>query len=192
MLQVEAKRALSREEQQNSSRTGNPNPGRNGGGGGNIKTKKIFVGGLPPTLTEEGFREYFENNGHVTDLVVMYDQSTGRHRGFGLISFDIEDAVDRVFHKTFHDLHGKQVEVKRALPKDVNLGGGSRVMGGGAASAGYLGYVVSRNSVWYGAIGGCPRSGELQGSGGGYMGSSYSEANGNEGYGNAPWTSNPS
>lgn len=151
---VEAKRALSREEQQTSSRPGNPNSSRtfggsgSGNGGGNIRTKKIFVGGLPPNLTEEGFRQYFETYGHVTDVVVMYDQNTQRPRGFGFISFDTEDAVDRVLHKTFHDLNGKQVEVKRALPKDANPGGGTRAMGGGAASlggggGGYQGYNAS-------------------------------------------------
>ncbi|KAL1059676.1 hypothetical protein V6Z11_1Z017100 [Gossypium hirsutum] len=120
---VEAKRALSREEQQTSARSGNFNQGRNSGGGGNIRTKKIFVGGLPPTLTEDGFRQYFEAYGHVTDVVIMYDQNTQRPRGFGFISFDSEEAVDRVLHKSFHDLNGKQVEVKPALPKDANPGG---------------------------------------------------------------------
>lgn len=132
---VEAKRALSREEQ-HTSRPGNSNTGRSSGMGGNFKTKKIFVGGLPSTLTEEGFRQYFETYGHVTDVVVMYDQNTQRPRGFGFISFDTEDAVDRVLHKTFHELNGKLVEVKRALPKDANPGGGGR-------SGGYQGYGAS-------------------------------------------------
>ncbi|CAN1131517.1 Heterogeneous nuclear ribonucleoprotein 1 [Linum perenne] len=132
---VEAKRALSREEQQTSSRTGNSNPGRGSGGdgGGGFKTKKIFVGGLPPTLTEDGFRGYFETYGPVADVVVMYDQHTQRPRGFGFVTFDNEDAVDRVLHKTFHELNGKSVEVKRALPKDSNPGGNGR-------SGGYQGY----------------------------------------------------
>ncbi|KAF2285535.1 hypothetical protein GH714_005361 [Hevea brasiliensis] len=120
ILSVEAKKALSREEQQTSVRAGNLNPARNTGNSGNIRTKKIFVGGLPPTLTDDGFRQYFEAYGHVTDVVL---------------------------HKTFHDLNGKQVEVKRALPKDANPGGGSRSMGGGAsgggAGGGYQGYGAS-------------------------------------------------
>ncbi|KAK6254704.1 hypothetical protein SCA6_016009 [Theobroma cacao] len=141
---VEAKRALSREEQQTSARSGNLNQGRNSGSGGNIRTKKIFVGGLPPTLTEDGFRQYFEAYGHVIDVVIMYDQNTQRPRGFGFISFDAEDAVDRVLHKSFHDLNGKQVEVKRALPKDANPGGLSRTMSGGAGGGGgYQGYGAS-------------------------------------------------
>ncbi|KAL2530841.1 RNA-binding (RRM/RBD/RNP motif) family protein [Forsythia ovata] len=139
---VEAKRALSREEQQ-VSKGGNSNTSRNFGGVGNTRTKKIFVGGLPPTLSEEGFRHYFEAYGTVTDVVIMYDQQTNRPRGFGFISFDSEDAVDRVLHKTFHDLNGKQVEVKRALPKDANPGGSGRSMGGGTGGGsvgGYQGY----------------------------------------------------
>lgn len=134
---VEAKRALSREEQQTSSRTGSFNPGRTSGGGGNFKTKKIFVGGLPSSLTEDGFRQYFESYGQVTDVVIMYDQNTQRPRGFGFITFDTEDAVDRVLHKTFHDLNGKSVEVKRALPKDANPSGGGRgnYQGYGASGA---------------------------------------------------------
>ncbi|KAG6515980.1 heterogeneous nuclear ribonucleoprotein 1-like [Zingiber officinale] len=134
---VEAKRALSREEQQTSQRSGNPNSGNSNAGrsagagfGANIRTKKIFVGGLPPTLTEDGFRQYFEAYGMVTDAVVMYDQNTHRPRGFGFISFESEDTVDKVLQKTYHDLNGKAVEVKRALPKDANLNSGSsRPMG---------------------------------------------------------------
>lgn len=135
---VEAKRALSREEQQ-TSRTGSFSAGRTSGGGGNFKTKKIFVGGLPSNLTEEGFRQYFESYGQVTDVVIMYDQNTQRPRGFGFITFDTEDAVDRVLHKTFHDLNGKSVEVKKALPKDANPSSGGR--GGG-----YQGYGANTNT----------------------------------------------
>ncbi|KAL6968155.1 hypothetical protein U1Q18_033957 [Sarracenia purpurea var. burkii] len=124
---VEAKRALSREEQRTSSTPGNPNTGsRSFGGAVNYKTKKIFVGGLPSTLTEEEFRQYFENYGNVTDVVIMYDQNTKRPRGFGFITFDAEDAVDRVLHKNFHELSNKLVEVKPALPKEANPGGGGR------------------------------------------------------------------
>lgn len=135
---VEAKRALSREEQ-NSFRQDQSNAGNGSGGAGNFRTKKIFVGGLPPTVTEEGFRQYFENYGHVVDAVIMYDQTTQRPRGFGFITFDSEDAVDRVLHKTFHDLNGKDVEVKRALPKEANPGTSNR--GGG-----YQNYGSSRSN----------------------------------------------
>ncbi|XP_012828555.1 PREDICTED: heterogeneous nuclear ribonucleoprotein 1-like [Erythranthe guttata] len=99
------------------------------------------IDGRTVTLSEDGFRQYFESYGTVTDVVIMYDQQTNRPRGFGFISVDSEEAVDMVLHKTFHELSGKQVEVKRALPKDSNTGGGSgRSMGGGGSSGGYQGY----------------------------------------------------
>ncbi|KAK6161232.1 hypothetical protein DH2020_004613 [Rehmannia glutinosa] len=187
---VEAKRALSREEQQ-VSKVGNTGGTRNFGGGGGTRTKKIFVGGLPPTLSEDGFRQYFEAYGMVTDVVIMYDQQTNRPRGFGFISFDSEDAVDRVLHKTFHDLNGKQVEVKRALPKDANSGGGGRSMGGGAGggSGGYQGYGSSiGNSSSYDGRMESNRYTQSQSAGGGYP--SYGSAGYNvPGYGYGP-TSN--
>nr|KYP60776.1 RNA-binding protein Musashi isogeny 2 [Cajanus cajan] len=200
---VDAKKAFSREDQQISvtSRTGNPNSGMNSGSGGNVRTKKIFVGGLPPTLTEEKFRQYFESYGHVTDVVVMYDQNTGRPRGFGFISFDTEEAVDRVLHKSFHDLNGKQVEVKRALPKDANPGASGRMMGGGGGGGGgiggYQGYGASggnqnaydsrMDSSRYmqpqSAAGGFPPYGSSAYSAPGY---GYGPANNGIGYGQSP------
>ncbi|TYH25791.1 hypothetical protein ES288_A03G197800v1, partial [Gossypium darwinii] len=39
--------------------------GKNSGGGGNIRTEKIFVKGLPPTLTEYGRRDAREFKGGV-------------------------------------------------------------------------------------------------------------------------------
>lgn len=172
---MEAKRALSREEQHTTSRSGgNSNAGRSFAGAGNLKTKKIFVGGLPPTLTEEGFCQYFENYGHVTDVVIMYDQNTQRPRGFGFISFESEDSVDEVLQKNFHELNGKMVEVKRALPKDANPGNVSRSTSG----AGYQGYGSSgMNANAYDGGMDANRYVAPQGAGGGFS------AYGSSGYG---------
>ncbi|XP_050218518.1 heterogeneous nuclear ribonucleoprotein 1-like [Mercurialis annua] len=115
---VEAKKAVPRDDQHilnrnTSSIHGSPGPGR---------TKKIFVGGLASTVTDNDFKMYFEHFGNITDVVVMYDHNTQRPRGFGFITYDSEDAVDRVLHKTFHELNGKMVEVKKAVPKELSPG----------------------------------------------------------------------
>ncbi|KAF8392116.1 hypothetical protein HHK36_022458 [Tetracentron sinense] len=130
---VVVQRALLSEEQLNSFRYGNLNVGRSFEAGGNIKTNKIFVGWLPHTLTEEEeFGQYFQTYGCVTDVVIMRDWITQIPHGFRFIFFHSEDAVDRVLLKSFHELDGKFVEVKRALPKD---GHGGNYEGYGASSA---------------------------------------------------------
>lgn len=117
------KRAVPRSEQQNEQqlqRTLSRNSSRtnNGRGYDQHRTKKIFVGGLSANLTEEEFRSYFEKFGTITDVVVMHDNITQRPRGFGFITFDSENSVEEVVQKNFHELTGKLVEVKRAVPKD--------------------------------------------------------------------------
>ncbi|XP_052208320.1 heterogeneous nuclear ribonucleoprotein 1 [Diospyros lotus] len=115
---VEAKKAVPRDDQHILNRNSNSIQGYPGPG----RTKKIFVGGLPSTVTESDFKKYFDQFGTITDVVVMYDHNTQRPRGFGFITYDSEEAVDRVLHKTFHELNGKMVEVKRAVPKELSPG----------------------------------------------------------------------
>jgi hypothetical protein len=50
----------------------------------------------------------------------MYDHEKARPRGFGFITFTEEEAVDRVFAAgPVYIMHQKQVEVKRAVPKEA-------------------------------------------------------------------------
>lgn len=131
---VEAKKAVPRDDQQALSKSG----GSAHGSPGPSRTKKIFVGGLASTVTEADFRTYFESFGTITDVVVMYDHNTQRPRGFGFITYDSEDAVDKALFKTFHELNGKMVEVKRAVPKELSPGPSMRSPAGG------INYVMNR------------------------------------------------
>ncbi|XP_010544014.1 PREDICTED: RNA-binding protein 1 [Tarenaya hassleriana] len=90
------------------------------------RTKKVFVGGLSSSITEEEFRNYFERFGRITDVVVMHDSITNRPRGFGFVTYESEDSVENVMQNNFHELSNKRVEVKRAIPKEgiqTNNGG---------------------------------------------------------------------
>ncbi|KAK6919242.1 RNA recognition motif domain [Dillenia turbinata] len=123
---VEAKKAVPRDDQNVMSRSsgsihGSPGPGR---------TRKIFVGGLASTVTESDFKRYFDQFGTIMDVVVMYDHNTQRPRGFGFITYDSEEAVEKVLYKTFHELNGKMVEVKRAVPKELSPGPSRTPLGG--------------------------------------------------------------
>jgi len=88
------------------------------------RTKKIFVGGLLPETTEAELKEYFGVFGHITEALIMMDHHTNRSRGFGFVSFESEDSVEKVCAVTLHELGGKTVECKKAVPKQKLAGFG--------------------------------------------------------------------
>ncbi|KAI4457706.1 heterogeneous nuclear ribonucleoprotein 87f-related [Holotrichia oblita] len=87
---------------------------------------KVFLGGLPSNVTETDLRTYFTRFGKVMEVVIMYDQEKKKSRGFGFLSFEDEDSVDRCVAEHFINLNGKQVEIKKAEPRD---GSGGAKMG---------------------------------------------------------------
>ncbi|KAK1267925.1 Heterogeneous nuclear ribonucleoprotein 1 [Acorus gramineus] len=86
-----------------------------------FKTKKIFVGGIPPTTTDDEFKDHFSTYGKVVDHQIIRDHSTSQSRGFGFIVFDSEQVVDDLLaNGNMIDFAGSQVEVKKAEPKKTS------------------------------------------------------------------------
>ena len=74
-----------------------------------FKTKKIFVGGIPSSVTEEEFRNFFSKYGEVVEHQIIRDHETNRSRGFGFIIFDSEEVVDEMLSKgNMIDMSGTQ------------------------------------------------------------------------------------
>ncbi|OAY86116.1 Heterogeneous nuclear ribonucleoprotein 1 [Ananas comosus] len=116
---VDVKRAIPKEHLHGeSSRSNSCSRGQNS------KGKKIFVGGLPKRITDGEFREYFEKFGVVTDSIVMHkhdhDHAERTPRGFGFVTFASEESAREALKDQFRDLHGKKIEIKRAVPKIVD------------------------------------------------------------------------
>ena len=96
-----------------------------------VPTKKIFVGGLASTCTDADLISHFGEYGKIEDAVVMFDGASRRSRGFGFVTFSSESAVDRVLAKgSRQELHKKQVEIKKAIPKETIGGGATRTPSG--------------------------------------------------------------
>ncbi|XP_073291723.1 uncharacterized protein [Primulina huaijiensis] len=83
-----------------------------------FKTKKIFVGGIPTTVTEEELKSFFSKYGEVVEHEIIRDHMSKKSRGFGFVVFDNEQVVDSLLaNGNMIDMSGTQVEVKKAEPK---------------------------------------------------------------------------
>ncbi|CAH9145606.1 unnamed protein product [Cuscuta epithymum] len=135
---------------------------------GGSKTKKIFIGGIPLSLNEDGLKEYFSSYGNIIECQIMVDHNTGRPRGFGFITFDNEGAVEKALSDGhMHEISGKQVEIKRAEPKGAggNHPSESRTRRGGNSSKSYGNFnnVAEEYGIGYGG-----KMGNAYGGYGGY------------------------
>jgi len=79
-------------------------------------SRKLFVGGIPISLSQPDFRKYFEQFGGILDAQVMTERDSGRSRGFGFVTFTEDETVEKVLEMQ-HNIQGKPVEIKRAEPK---------------------------------------------------------------------------
>ncbi|XP_027773351.1 RNA-binding protein Musashi homolog 2-like [Solanum pennellii] len=99
--------------------------------------QRIHVGDLPLSLTEVSgeLKEYFSSYGNVVGNQIILDKTTGRSRGFAFVSFDKEEAVEKVLsHGDRHELCGKQVKTTRVFP--VRAGDRDRSCGCNRENAG--------------------------------------------------------
>lgn len=113
------------------------------------KATRIFVAKIPPTITEDSFRRYFEAYGEITDLYMPKNQVTQGHRGIGFITFESAESVDNIMAET-HELDGSTVVVDRATPKDEEPKFQSRAPQSGGYGA-YNSYIST--ATRYGALG---------------------------------------
>ena len=100
---IEIKRALPKVNR------GNAGTSRSGG-----LFRKVFVGGLPSSITEDDLRKYFETYGRVNEIELLRDRETSRLRGFAFVTFEDEDSADKCIQRRSHEICKKVCEVKRA------------------------------------------------------------------------------
>jgi len=80
--------------------------------------RKLFIGGLDYRTTEESLKAHFAKWGDIVDVVVMKDPKTRRSRGFGFITYSRAFMVDDAQNARPHKVDGREVEPKRAVPRE--------------------------------------------------------------------------
>mmetsp|Transcript_28332 Transcript_28332/g.34631 ORF Transcript_28332/g.34631 Transcript_28332/m.34631 type:complete len:428 (+) Transcript_28332:105-1388(+) len=76
--------------------------------------RKIFIGGLAHKTTTQHLRDYFVKYGGIVDAVVLR-WPDGRSRGFGYVTFSEAQGAQGALNDS-HQIGGRQVDVKRAVP----------------------------------------------------------------------------
>ena len=84
--------------------------------------KKIYVGNLPWSTTEDELREFFAQFGEVHSASIIMDRDTGRSRGFGFVEMEEADADRAISDGDGQDLSGRRLRVNEA--QDRRAGGG--------------------------------------------------------------------
>ena len=91
--------------------------------------KKLYVGGLPYSVTDEQLTELFESHGTVESAKVITDRYTDRSRGFGFVEMSTQaEAEQAIAALNGTELEGRSLTVNVSKPREdrSRSGGGSR------------------------------------------------------------------
>jgi hypothetical protein len=148
------------------------------GAGMEERVKKIWIGkpegpvkmvgpGLNEDTTDAALEAYFGQFGKVTHIHQFVWNDTGKKRGYGYISFEDEDVVDKIVLLGIHKVAGVSLYAKKALSKEQlpvkmdntgrsmgGMGGGMSGMGGGMGGMGGMGGGMGGMGGGMGGMGG--------------------------------------
>ena len=97
---------------------------------------KLYVGGLPYSITEGRLQEIFQAHGTVESARVISDKFTGQSRGFGFVEMSSGGEAQKAIEAlNGTQLDGRTLVVNEAKPMERRDGGG----GGGGGGRGNRG-----------------------------------------------------
>ena len=105
--------------------------------------KRIFVGNLPFSATDQVLSDTFAQYGAVESAKVIVDRATGRSKGFGFVEMATdEEAATAIEKLNGAEYEGRTITVNEARemqPREGGGGGYGRRPGGGGGRGGYGG-----------------------------------------------------
>jgi hypothetical protein len=107
--------------------------------------KKLYVGNLPYSATDQILVDTFSQVGTVASAKIIMDRDTGRSKGFGFVEMATdEEAATAIEQFNGADFDGRRMTVSEARPmaprEGGGGGGGGRGFGGGGGGGGRGGF----------------------------------------------------
>jgi RNA recognition motif-containing protein len=100
--------------------------------------KKLYVGNLSFSVTNDGLAQLFAAHGKVESAEVIIDRMTGRAKGFGFVEMgNDQEAQAAIAALNGQEVEGRALVVNEARPKEPRVGGGG--FGGGGDRGGFGG-----------------------------------------------------
>ena len=94
-----------------------------------MNSNKLYVGGLPYSVSDGQLSELFSPHGTVESANVITDRNTGRSKGFGFVEMSAQSEAEAAIEAlNGTDLEGRSLTVNEAKPREDR--GGSRGGGG--------------------------------------------------------------
>jgi len=81
--------------------------------------KKLYVGSLSYSTTDDSLRSAFSQAGSVQSANVILDKMTGRSRGFGFVEMSTDEEADKAVEMlNGKELDGRKITVNEARPME--------------------------------------------------------------------------
>lgn len=99
--------------------------------------KKLYVGNLPFSASEQTLTDTFSQFGTVDSVKIITDRDTGRSKGFGFVEMSSDSEAQAAISKLNDtEFEGRRMTVNEARPQEARPnggrgGGGGRGFGGG-------------------------------------------------------------
>ena len=87
--------------------------------------RKLYVGNLPYSASEQSVRDAFSKCGTVSSVSIISDRDTGQSKGFGFVEMSSDaEAQAAIQQLNGTSLDGRQIKVNEAKPRENRSGGG--------------------------------------------------------------------
>jgi RNA recognition motif-containing protein len=99
--------------------------------------RKLYVGNLPYSATEQGLTAKFAEHGTVESAKLITDRDTGQSKGFAFIEMRTDsEASAAIAALNGVDYEGRPMKVNEAKPQEKKSGGNRGGFGGGGGGGG--------------------------------------------------------